>query len=101
MSAITPLPNQHEDPQSDAVLQLLKAVADLNEKVIRLAQGIDGNPQPLTYSVGQAAKVLGVSRSKMYDLLHRPDFPVITIDHRKLIPRRQLERWLDQQCERK
>jgi len=100
MSNITPLSDRQEE--SDPLFQLLQAVTDLNEKVIRLAEGMgQGNPQPLTYSVGQAAKVLGVSRSKMYDLLHRPDFPVITIDHRKLIPRRQLERWLDQQCERK
>ena len=99
MSAITPLPNQHEDPQPDPVLQLLQVVVDLNERVIQLVQRMEWEqPKPLTYNVEQAAEVLGVSRSKLYDdLLHRPDFPVVTIGHRKLIPRRQLEQWLERQ----
>jgi len=83
--------------QQISLLQLLQAIAELNEKVIQLAQSIEGEAGAC-YSVDQASKVLGISRAKMYDLLRRPDFPVIDIGHRKLIPRRQLEEWLDQQC---
>ncbi len=81
-----------------SIVQLLQAVADLNEKVIQLAQSIEGEKTGTCYSVEQTAKLLGISRAKMYDLLRRPDFPVVSVGHRKLIPRRQLEEWLDQQC---
>ncbi|MBH8600497.1 helix-turn-helix domain-containing protein [Thermoactinomyces sp. CICC 23799] len=88
----------HEE--SDPIVQLLQAVADLNKQVLRLASQMDRS-EALTYSVEQAAEVLGVSRSKMYDILHRPDFPVVDVGNRRLIPRRQLERWLENQCERR
>jgi excisionase family DNA binding protein len=84
----------------DTVLQLLRVIVDLNEKVLQLVQRMEqGQLETLTYSVEQTAKILGVSRSKLYDLLQRPDFPVVDIGHRKLIPRRQLEQWLDQQLQ--
>lgn len=80
-----------------SLIELLQSVADLNERVIRLAQSIESKTGAC-YSVEQAAKILGISRAKMYDLLRRPDFPVVDIGHRKLIPRKQLEQWLDRQC---
>lgn len=86
----------------DAVLELLQAVANLNERVLQLVQITEqsaSSSESLTYSVEQTAKVLGISRSKLYELLHRPDFPVVDIGHRKLIPRRQLEQWLDRQAQ--
>jgi excisionase family DNA binding protein len=86
--------------ESEPIVQLLQAVADLNKQVLRLAGQMDRS-EALTYSVEQAAEVLGVSRSKMYDILHRPDFPVVDVGNRRLIPRRQLERWLENQCERR
>lgn len=86
--------------ESEPIVQLLQAVADLNKQVLRLASQMDRS-EALTYSVEQAAEVLGVSRSKMYDILHRPDFPVVDVGNRRLIPRRQLERWLENQCERR
>jgi excisionase family DNA binding protein len=86
--------------ESDPIVQLLQAVADLNKQVLRLAGQMDRS-EALTYSVEQAAEVLGVSRSKMYDILHRPGFPVVDVGNRRLIPRRQLERWLENQCERR
>jgi len=81
----------------DPFIQLLQAVVDLNERVLQLMQSLEGETGAC-YSVDQASKVLGISRAKMYDLLRRPDFPVVDIGHRKLIPRKQLEQWLDQQC---
>lgn len=83
--------------QQTHFLQLLQAVVNLNEKVLQLAQNLEGETGAC-YSVDQASKVLGISRTKLYDLLRRPDFPVVDIGHRKLIPRRQLEEWLDRQC---
>ncbi|MBD1371258.1 helix-turn-helix domain-containing protein [Hazenella sp. IB182357] len=84
----------------ESFLSLLRSLADLNEKVLQLTQRMEQpSSESLTYSVEQTAKILGISRSKLYDLLHRPDFPVVDIGHRKLIPRRQLEQWLDQQLQ--
>lgn len=87
---------------SNTIIQLLQSVADLNEKVLYLTKQMDQpqtSSESLTYSVEQTANILGISRSKLYDLLRRPDFPVIDIGHRKLIPRRQLEQWLDRQVQ--
>lgn len=86
----------------DAILELLQAVANLNERVLQLVQITEqsaSSSESLTYSVEQACKVLGVSRSKLYELLHRPDFPVVSVGQRKLIPRKQLEQWLNQQAQ--
>ncbi|MDQ0417999.1 excisionase family DNA binding protein [Croceifilum oryzae] len=86
----------------ESVFQLLQTVADLNEKVLSLTLRMENTPpqdERLTYSVEQTAKILGISRSKLYDLLNRPDFPVVDIGHRKLIPKRKLEQWLDQQAQ--
>lgn len=33
----------------------------------------------LTYDAGELAKVLGISKSKAYDLMHREDFPTLRI----------------------
>ena len=48
----------------------------------------------LAYSVGEAAKALGVSDDVMYELVHRADFPKIRIGRRFIIPAAQLEEWL-------
>lgn len=52
------------------------------------------------YSVSEAAEVLGVSRSKMYEFVKSEGFPVIYIGRRILIPIKGLERWLDEQTRR-
>jgi excisionase family DNA binding protein len=96
---ITRMPDQRQNSQTDPVLQLLQTVANLNERVLQLAEQRERQQtEALVYTVDQAAKALGVSRAKLYEMLHMPDFPVVEVGHRKLIPRKQLEQWLDQQC---
>ena len=51
--------------------------------------------EKLTYSVGEAAKVLGVSETKMYQVIRMEGFPLVTLGSRRLIPIKALERWLD------
>ncbi len=53
--------------------------------------------EKLTLSVEEAGKLLGVSRQTAYNLIHRADFPVLRIGKRVLIPRKQLEVWMDRQ----
>ena len=41
----------------------------------------------LTVTVTEAAKLLGISRSSVYEAVQRGEIPVLTIGHRKLVPR--------------
>lgn len=51
----------------------------------------------LTYDAGELAKVLGISKSKAYDLMHREDFPTLRIGKRLLVVRSKFEVWLEEQ----
>lgn len=51
--------------------------------------------EKLTLSVEEAGKLLGVSRQVAYQLIHRPDFPTLHIGRRVLVPKKQLEVWMD------
>ena len=51
--------------------------------------------EKLTLSVEEAGKLLGVSRQIAYQLSRRADFPTLHIGRRVLIPRKQLEEWMD------
>lgn len=53
----------------------------------------------LTLSIPEAAKVLGISTNKMYDLARSDGFPTITVGNRRLIPRKGLERWIEKKTE--
>ena len=51
--------------------------------------------EKLTLSVEEAGKLLGVSRQVAYQLIHRADFPTLHIGRRILVPKKQLEEWMD------
>ena len=51
--------------------------------------------EKLTYSVEEAAKVLGISTNKMYQVIKMEGFPLVTLGSRRLIPIKGLERWLE------
>ena len=51
--------------------------------------------EKLTLSVEEAGKLLGVSRQVAYQLIHREDFPTLHIGRRILVPRKQLEAWME------
>ena len=52
--------------------------------------------EKLTYSVAEAAEVLGVSTANMYQIVKRQGFPVVVIGKRRLIPIKALERWVEE-----
>ena len=50
----------------------------------------------MTLSVEEAAKVLGIGRNLCYDRVKTGEIPVIKIGRRLLVPRRALEKLLEQ-----
>jgi excisionase family DNA binding protein len=48
------------------------------------------------YTVEEAAKLLRISRPSAYLAVKRGEIPTISIGHRKLVPRAQLEKMLGQ-----
>lgn len=58
------------------------------------------NRPKLTYSVPEAAKVLGVSTSKMYEVVRIKNFPTIKIGGRLLVSAKGLESWIEAQAEK-
>lgn len=62
--------------------------------------GAEKQTQKLALSVTEAAELLGVSRSTIYTLIHRADFPCLNLGRRTVISREGLVKWLKQQTER-
>ena len=49
---------------------------------------------PLFLNVKTVAKVLGVSPSSGYELMHEPDFPMLKIGSRMVVPKEQFVEWV-------
>lgn len=52
-------------------------------------------------NITEVAEVLGVSRSVVYQLIHRADFPSFKIGKRVVVPRLALEEWANAQVLKK
>lgn len=52
----------------------------------------------MALNVSQAAEKIGVSRSKMYQIMSIEGFPVVTLGGRRIIPIRAFENWLTEQA---
>ncbi len=50
---------------------------------------------PLFLNAETLAKVLGVSVSSSYELIHEKDFPAIRIGSRLVVPKDKLQVWID------
>ena len=48
---------------------------------------------PLFLNAGTVAKVLGVSPSSAYELMHEPGFPTLRIGSRMVVPKEQFVQW--------
>ena len=51
---------------------------------------------PLFLNAATVAKVLRVSPSSGYGLMHEPGFPVLKIGSRMVVPKEQFIRWVDE-----
>ena len=56
--------------------------------------------EPLTISASEAAKLLGISRPMIYQLMRRADFPVFSCGTRKHISTEGLRAWVRTQAEK-
>ena len=54
---------------------------------------------PLTLKVREAAEVLRISKSKVYELARTESFPAVRIGKRVVIPRDKLIQWMSDQAE--
>ena len=51
---------------------------------------------PLFLNANTVAKVLGVSPSSVYELLHESGFPALKIGNRIVVPKQEFIRWVEQ-----
>ena len=52
------------------------------------------NELPLFLNVATVAKVLGISPSSGYELMHETDFPVLKIGNRMVVPKEKFVEWV-------
>ncbi len=51
---------------------------------------------PLFLNASTVAKVLGVSPSSGYELMHEADFPVLKVGSRMVVPKEKFVQWVEQ-----
>ncbi len=51
---------------------------------------------PLFLNAELVAKVLGVSSSSAYELMHEKDFPALKIGNRIVVPKEKFMQWVEQ-----
>ena len=54
--------------------------------------------EPMAISAPEAARLLGVSKPKVYELMHREDFPCFKLGGRTLISVDGLRAWVQNQA---
>ena len=66
------------------------------EGVIKMKESAYKNYEelPLFLNPKTVAKVLGVSPSSGYELMHEPGFPVLRIGNRMVVPKEQFIQWV-------
>ncbi len=50
---------------------------------------------PLFLNAAMVAKVLGVSPSSGYELMHEKDFPVLRVGSRMVVPKEKFMEWVE------
>jgi excisionase family DNA binding protein len=70
-------------------------------RLVRTTKVLDGTSRPTdddleAVSVADAARRLGISRSKLYELIGANEIPTMTIGRRRLVPLSALRHWIEQ-----
>ena len=63
---------------------------------MKVSQFKDYSELPLFLNAELVAKVLGVSPSSGYELMHEPGFPVLKIGNRMVVPKEEFIQWVGQ-----
>ncbi len=75
---------------------LLIAIKKLSEvRNLKEAAYTNFEELPLFLNAETLAKLLGVSVSSSYELMHKKDFPAIRIGSRLVVPKEKLQLWID------
>lgn len=61
-----------------------------------IAQTHESSCTPLTMTVEETTKALGLSKPIVYELTKQPDFPCFTMGKKILVNRARLQEWIDQ-----
>lgn len=56
---------------------------------------------PLFLNAELVGKVLGVSSTTAYEVMHREDFPSMRVGNRLIVPKEKFREWVNSQTERK
>ena len=62
---------------------------------MKVSQFKDYSELPLFLNAETVAKVLGVSPSSGYELMHEPGFPVLKIGSRMVVPKEKFIQWVE------
>ena len=54
------------------------------------------NDLPLFLNASIVSKVLGVSPSSGYEVMHEPDFPVLKVGSHMVVPKEKFIEWVEQ-----
>lgn len=77
------------------VLKILQEVENLKEAIYTSYEEL-----PLFLNAEMLAKLLGVSVSSSYELMHEKDFPAIRIGSRLVVPKEKLQLWINSKTEK-
>ena len=73
------------------VLKILQEVENLKEAIYTSYEEL-----PLFLNAETLAKLLGVSISSIYELMHEKDFPAIRMGSRLVVPKEKIQHWIDE-----
>ena len=63
---------------------------------MKVSQFKDYSELPLLLNAELVAKVLGVSPSNGYELMHESGFPILKIGNRMVVPKEKFIQWVEQ-----
>ena len=63
---------------------------------MKTSQFKDYSELPLFLNAETVSKVLGISPASIYELMHEPDFPVLRIGNRMVVPKGKFIRWVEE-----
>ena len=71
-------------------------ITERKSNKMKVSQFKDYSELPLFLNAEVVAKVLGVSPSSGYELMHDPDFPVLKVGNRMVVPKGKFVEWVEQ-----
>lgn len=72
-----------------------KQITERKSNNMKISQFKDYSELPLFLNAEVVAKVLGVSPSSGYELMHEPDFPVLKVGSRMVVPKEKFIQWVE------